>query len=201
MASIAEGHTLFEIDAELDALFEEIETKEEGGEPVPEELIARFQSFCRAHGDKVDRVGRFIRMMEAREQHCRGEANRLTARARAAAGRVDRTKSMVLYYLMSRQQKKIEGAQFTLRVQKNSQDSVRITDDQALPSAYCHIGVKIEGTLYETILANLPDGLAAELERCVEERLPNNEAIKAAVARQEDIPGAEVKRGFHVRVA
>ena len=50
-----------------------------------------------------------MRMMEAREQFCRGEAARLADRARAAAGKVDRTKSMVLFYLVSRDLKKIEG--------------------------------------------------------------------------------------------
>lgn len=40
---------------------------------------------------------------------------------------------MVLYYLLSRDLKKVEGYQFTLRTQKNSQDSVRITDEGALP--------------------------------------------------------------------
>ena len=58
--------------------------------------------------------------MEAREQYCRSEAARLTDRARATAGKVERTKNMVLYYLLSRDLKKIEGYHFTLRAQKNS---------------------------------------------------------------------------------
>ena len=78
------------------------------GEPS-EELVARFQQFCSAHGEKVDRIGRFVRMMEAREQYCRSEAARLTDRARAAAGKVERTKNMVLYYLMSRDLKSDRG--------------------------------------------------------------------------------------------
>ena len=36
---------------------------------------------------------------------------------------------MVLYYLRSRDLEKIEGGEFTLRSQKNSQDSVCILDD------------------------------------------------------------------------
>ena len=59
----------------------------------------------------------------------------LADRARAAAGKVERTKNMVLYYLLSRDLKKIEGHQFTLRAQKNSQDSVRITDEAAVPKS------------------------------------------------------------------
>lgn len=49
------------------------------------------------------------------------------SRSRAAGGKVERTKNMVLYYLMSRDLKKLEGAEFTMRIQKNGQDSVRIT--------------------------------------------------------------------------
>ena len=50
------------------------------------------------------------------------EATRLSDPARAAAHKIERTKNIALYYLLSRALKKIEGQQFTLRVQKNSQD-------------------------------------------------------------------------------
>jgi hypothetical protein len=127
MATIAETNSLFEIDAELDCLLDEIEEQAgQEGEPS-EELIRRFQQFCSAHDEKVDRIGRFVRMMEAREQFCRSETARLSDRARAAAGKVERTKNMVLFYLLSHDLKKIEGHQFTLRAQRNGQDSVRIS--------------------------------------------------------------------------
>jgi hypothetical protein len=102
MASIAEASSLFEIDMELDVLLEQIEEQVESEGQASEDFAARFQQFCEAHGEKVDRIGRFVRMMEAREQFCRSEAARLSERARAAAGKVDRTKNMVLYYLLSR---------------------------------------------------------------------------------------------------
>ena len=118
MASIAEGNSLFEIDMELDELLEEMEQQVESEGQASEDLVARFQQFCEAHGEKVDRIGRFVRMMEAREQFCRSEAARLGNRACAAANRVERTKNMVLYYLLSRDLKKIEGREFTLRRSK-----------------------------------------------------------------------------------
>jgi hypothetical protein len=68
MSTIAATNSLFEIDAELDGLLDEIEEQTaQGGEPA-RELVARFQQFCSAHGQKVDRIGRFLRRMEAREQ-------------------------------------------------------------------------------------------------------------------------------------
>jgi hypothetical protein len=201
MASIAEASSLFEIDMELDELLEEMEQQVESEGQASEDLVARFQQFCEAHGEKVDRIGRFVRLMEAREQFCRSEAARLSDRARTAAGKVERTKNMVLYYLLSRDLKRIEGYQFTLRTQKNSQDSVRITDQTSVPKCYCRIDARIDGVVWETILSLLPDGLAKTLEASVQEMRPNADAIKAAAMRNESVPGAEVRRGSHLRVA
>ncbi len=201
MASIAEASSLFEIDVELDGLLEEIEGQVESEGQAAEDLVARFQQFCEAHGEKVDRIGRFVRIMEARELYCRNEATRLSDRARASAGKVERTKNMVLYYLLSRDLKKIEGYQFTLRAQKNSQDSVRITDQAAVPKCYCRIDARIDGVLWETVLSLLPDELSKSLESSVQDTRPDADAIKAAAMRNEHVPGAEVRRGSHLRVA
>ena len=200
MATIAETNSLFEIDAELDSLFDEIEEQTALGRDPAEELVARFQQFCSAHGEKVDRIGRFLRRMEAREQFCRAEAARLSDRTRSAASKVDRTKNMVLYYLMSRDLKAIEGREFTLRAQKNGQDSVRINDEAVLPKSYCKIDVRIDGVLWETVLSVLPTELAKSLELSVQETKPDTDAIKAAALRQERVPGTEIRRGSHLRV-
>src|SRR5580700_3194437 len=200
MASIAEESSLFEIDVELDGLLEEIEEQVELEGQASEDLVAHFQQFCEAHGEKVDRIGRFVRIMEAREQYCRSESARLADRARATAGKVERTKNMVLYYLLSRDLKKIEGYQFTLRTQKNSQDSVRITDEAAVPKSYCRIEARVPGVIWETVVSLLPDELAERLESSIQETRPDNDAIKAAAAQNEVVPGAEVRRGSHLRV-
>ena len=200
MASIAEASSLFEIDVELDGLLEEIEGQVESEGQASDDLVARFQQFCEAHGEKVDRIGRFVRIMEAREQYCRSESARLTDRARAAAGKVERTKNMVLYYLMSHNLKAIEGREFTLRAQKNSQDSVRITDEAALPVAFRRIDARISGVLWETVLANLPDELGKMLEGTVEESRPDTDSIKAAILHEDQVPGAELRRGWHLRI-
>ena len=200
MSTIAATNSLFEIDAELDGLLDEIEEQTaQGGEPA-RELVARFQQFCSAHDQKVDRIGRFLRRMEAREQFCRAEVARLSDRARAAAGKVERTRNMVLYYLMSRDLKVIEGREFTLRAQKNSQDSVRITDEGALPAAFRKIDARIGGVLWETVLANLPDELGKMLESTVEESRPDTDSIKEAILHEEQVPGAELRRGWHLRI-
>jgi hypothetical protein len=201
MTNVVESHSLFEIDHDLDDLLEQIEEQVQAeGEPS-EELLSRFREFCTAHGEKVDRIGRFVRMMEAREQFCRAEAARLGERARATANKLDRTKSMVLFYLMSREIRKIEGREFTLRIQKNSQDSVRILDEVNLPMAYRKVEARVGGVLWETVLSYLPDDLERSLVACIQEIRPDTESIKAAALRQEEVAGAEVRRGSHLRVA
>jgi Siphovirus Gp157 len=197
MTNAVESHSLFEIDNELDDLLEQVEAE---GKPS-EELLSRFREFCTAHGEKVDRIGRFVRMMEAREQFCRTEAARLSERARATANKVDQTKSMVLFYLMSRELRKIEGREFTLRIQKNSQDSVRILDELSLPTAYRKVEARVNGVLWETVLSCLPEELERAMGACVQEMKPDIEAIKAASMRHEEVAGSEVRRGFHLRLA
>ena len=201
MASIAEASSLFEIDMELDGLLEEIQEQVESeGEPS-EDLVARFQQFCEAHGEKVDRIGRFVRMMEAREQYCRSESARLTDRARAAAGKVERTKNMVLYYLLSRDLKKIEGTSSLCARRRTVRIRCGSLTRSAVPKCYCRIDARIDGVVWETILSLLPDELAKALESSVQEARPNADAIKAAAMRNEQVPGTEVRRGSHLRVA
>jgi Siphovirus Gp157 len=67
---------------------------------------------------------------------CRNEATRLQGRARVCDRKVTQTKSMVTYFLKSRELKKIEGREFALRLPKNGQDSVRYTDETQVPMAF-----------------------------------------------------------------
>ena len=55
---------------------------------------------------------------------------------------------MVLFYLMSRDLRKIEGREFTLRSQKNSQASVKIVDEDAVPIAYCTVHFRLDGVTW-----------------------------------------------------
>jgi hypothetical protein len=201
VASIAQEHSLFEIDRELDALLDEIEEEIENRGEASSELVDRFQQFCEAHGEKADRIGRFLRMMEARVQYCRSEANRLQERARSSDRKVTQTKYMVMYYLKSRDLKKIEGREFTLRIQKNSQDSVRFTDVTLVPLRYRTIAAKLDGVQWERLIERVPEDLKRALVSSIQEAAPNNEAIKNAVQNQLAVPGAEVYRGDHLRVA
>ena len=201
MSSIAQEYTLFEIDRELDMLLDEVEEEIEKHGEASAELIERFQQFCEAHGEKADRIGRFLRMMEARVQYCRSDANRLQERARNSERKASQTKYMVMYYLKSRDLKKIEGREFTLRIQKNSQDSVRFTDETLVPMRYRTVAARLDGALWERLFETVPEDLKRSLVDSIQEAAPSSEAIKNAVQNQIAVPGAEVYRGDHLRVA
>ena len=200
MSSLAQECSLFEIDRELDALLDEIEEEIESRGQPSSELMERFQQFCEAHGEKADRIGRFLRMMEARVQYCRSEALRLQERARASERKATQTKSMVLYYLKSRDLKKIEGMEFTLRIQKNSQDSVRFIDETQVPMRYRTVAARIDGPLWERMIKAVPEEMRHLLVVAIEDASPSNEAIKQAAQNLIAVPGAEVHRGEHLRV-
>ena len=201
MASIAQEYSLFEIDRELDDLLDHIEEEIETLGEASRELIDRFQVFCEAHSEKADRIGRFLRMMEARVQYCRSEASRLQDRARSCDRKVTQTKNMVMYYLISHELKKIEGREFTLRIQKNGQDSVRFTDESQVPMRLRKVEACFDGQLWEKVVAAVPGELMHMLIASIRETVPSNEAIKQTVQSGIPVPGAEVYRGNHLRVA
>jgi hypothetical protein len=197
---MSEANTLFEIDRELDSLLDQIEEEAEENGTASPELLERFQHFCQAESDKVDRIGRFLTLMDSRLKYCRQQAEHFQKRARSADAKVVSTKNMVLYFLSARGLKKIEGKEFTLRLQKNSLDSVEITDAGQVPMNYRELELHIPGRVWQTVLAFLPEDTSEALASCIRDDRPCNDAIKEAVSRFGEVPGAQVKRGIHLRV-
>jgi hypothetical protein len=139
--------------------------------------------------------------MEARTAYCKSEAARLVARGKSAENKVEQTKLLILYYLQSREMTKMEGKQFTLRCQKNSQDSVRISDPTLIPLRLKRIEARFDGSTWERIVAALPDELKSILAAGIQDIIPMNDAIKQAFTKGGAVDGATVIRGHHVRVA
>ena len=50
-------------------------------------------------------------------------------------------------------------------------------------------------------MAAVPKGIKELLVSGIQETAPVNDAIKQAIARKEEVAGATVTRGYHVRVA
>ena len=75
--AVATDHSLLELDSELDALLDQIQDEiEEQGEASAESM-ERLQLFCEAMDVKIDRIGRFLRIMETRAEYCKRESARL----------------------------------------------------------------------------------------------------------------------------
>jgi hypothetical protein len=197
---VASENSLFELDMELDALLEQIEDEiEDRGEATPESM-SRMQLFCEAMNVKVDRIGHYITMMESRVEHCSKQAVRYALRAKRGQSKIDRTKKMVLEYLAIHEMKKIESNDFTLRSQKNSQDSVIIKDRESIPAHLQRFEVKVDGPLWLSAVSQLPEELAAGLTLSVRSQEPSNSAIKAYVANGGQLEGVTVKRESHLRI-
>jgi hypothetical protein len=175
---LATDHSLLELDFELDALLDQIQDEiEELGE-ASAEAMERLQLFCGAMDVKIDRIGRFLRIMETRAEYCKRESARYAARARRAQNKIDRTESMVLYYLASHDLKKIESHEFTLKRNKNSQDSMVITQPESVPAYLRRFEAKIDGPLWLDLIDALPKTLAEPLAASVKSSEPSNCAIK-----------------------
>jgi len=198
---MSEANTLFEIDRELDSLLDQIEEEAEENGTASPELLERFEQFCQAESEKVDRIGRFLTLMDSRLKYCRQQAEHFQKRARSTDAKVVSTKNMVLYFLAARGLKKIEGREFTLRQQKNSQDSVEITDVSLVPINYREMELHVPGRVWQAVFELLPEETSKVLASCIRDDKPSSDAIKEAVSRLEEVPGAKVKRGIHLRVA
>ena len=134
--AIATDHSLLELDFELDALLDEIQDEiGEHGEATAE-AMERLQLFSQAMDVKIDRIGRFLRIMETRAEYCKKESARYAARAKRAQNKIERTEAMVLYYLGSHDLKKVESHEFTLKRNKNSQDAWRSPTRAASPITF-----------------------------------------------------------------
>jgi Siphovirus Gp157 len=198
---IANDYSLLKIDQELDFLMEQIEDEiEESGE-ASKEAMDRLQMFCQAMNVKVDRIGRYLAVMESRADHCRKEAARYAARAKRAQSKIDRTKAMVLYYLEAHDLKQLETEDTTLRRQKNSQDSVLITNPDAIPPDLKRYELKVAGDIWMKVFLALPEELAAALQATVSSAEPMYQAIKQCFASGRTIDGVVVRRLYHLRTA
>ena len=107
---------------------------------------------------------------------------------------------MVLYYLASHGLKKIESHEFTLKRNKNSQDSVVITQRDSIPDDLRRFEAKIDGPLWLEVIGALPKMLAEPLLASVKSSEPSNSAIKQHIANGGAVEGASLKRGYHLRI-
>jgi hypothetical protein len=104
------------------------------------------------------------------------------------------------YYLASHDLKKVESHEFTLKRNKNSQDSVEITQPDSIRDNLRRFEAKVDGPLWLDVIGALPETLAEPLAASVKSNDASNSAIKQHIANGGVVEGASIKRGYHLRI-
>lgn len=195
----AENSSLFEIDQELEAAFEAASQEQEQTGKIGEETRQRCLALFAELGKKVDRIAAYVRATEFHARAAKEEASRLFARQKSAENRVLQVKNMLAYYLQTRGLKRLEGQLNTVRLQRNSQPSLRL-DPLILPRDYQQATVTIAQPDWERLLALIPvTELRQKLEGAIVAVEPNKDLIRQDLLAGKQIPGAELFKGEHLR--
>jgi 7,8-dihydro-6-hydroxymethylpterin-pyrophosphokinase len=195
----AENSSLFEIDQELEAAFEAASQEQEQAGEVSEETKQNCLALFAELGKKVDRIAGYVRATEFKARAAKEEAARLSARQKSAENRVLQVKSMLAYYLQTRGLKRLEGQLNTVRLQKNSQPSLRL-DPLTLPREYQDAKISIPQPEWERVLDLIPVAeLRQRLKSAVVAVEPNKELIRQDLQAGKQIAGAELFKGEHIR--
>ena len=137
-----------------------------------ETLCAYLDELGDQEADKVDSFGEFIRLESARAEALKAEAQRLANKARTAANRIAFLKAKYMDTMQRNGLQNVRGQVYALSVR--STDVVTITNEAILPERFV-----VEKT---TIM-------------------PDKMAIKDALKKGEDIPGAILDKSYSLRVA
>jgi len=202
---LARKASIFEIDEALDLLVQSAEEQAEANNgEITEELRKALVEYVEAFGYKVDRIANYIKAQKAEAETAGREVERLEARRKAAENREKRLKSMLVYYMVTRELRQLRGALNTITLQGNSQPSLVVNDASRMPNVFYRARVDLPWTEWEGILASLPPGALLERLRAAEGRFVQKElqrgVLADAMARGEAIEGATLVKGQHVRV-
>lgn len=198
-----DARSLFDLDERLIELMDQAEDAVEQSGEVPEELLQEINDYIEAFWTKVDRIAGYLRWQESIARICGGEAERLSARKRAAEARVSRLKGMLMAFMMSRGLRKLEGEKVSIGVQANSTPSLVIDDPLQIGECFFERELRFTKTELQEIAYQLPDG---DVRRRLERTMGgdgwelNSSAIRAAFANNSPVTGARLVKGHHVRI-
>lgn len=182
----AQSCSLFEIDAELEAAFDQLQEERETSGTISDESRERCTQLFAELGKKIDRIAAYLRTQQRKASIAAEEAQRLQQRRHSAEQRVSDVKEMLTYFMRCRGLKRLEGDLNTIRLQKNSQGSLHV-DDWELPQEFClHTG-SIPHRLLAEMLEHLPVGLKGELLQAMINTQPNTQAVRDALIRGEAV--------------
>jgi hypothetical protein len=195
----AQSCSLFEIDAELEETFDQLQEERDMTGMISDESRDRCSQLFAELGRKIDRIAAYLRSQERKATIAAEEAHRLQQRRRSAEQRVSDVKEMLTYFMHGRGLKRLEGELNTIRLQANSQPSLQV-DDWDLPQEFClHTGT-IPHRLLKEMLEHLPIGLKGEFLQAMINTQPNTQLVRDALLRGEPVAGAKLERGSHIRI-
>jgi hypothetical protein len=195
----AHNSNLFEIDAELEAAFDQMHEEREITGNISDESRERCAQLFGELGKKIDRIAAYLRTQQRKASIAAEEVQRLQQRRRSTEQRVDDVKQMLTYFMRCRGLKRLEGELNTIRLQTNSQASLQI-DDWQLPQEFSlHTG-SIPHRLLKEMLEYLPVGLRGEFLQAMINTQPNTQLVRDALLRGETVAGARLERRSHIRI-
>ena len=204
--TLASEMTLFELDESLSILMESAtdEAATNNGE-IPEELRQALLDYCEAFGAKVDNIANYIKSQEFDARNAKAEIDRLQSRQAAAENKAERLKGLLKYFMETRGLLRMKGRLNTISLRKNSQDSLIVDSVHRIPSEYCRVSITLPVPELEELLRYLPEehSLRARLtpdDNGFIRREVDNAKLRTALASSVPVPGAELRRGQHVRL-
>ncbi len=196
------AESIFDIDEHLVELLERADDAAQVGE-IPEELLLEINDYLEAFQRKVDRIAGYWRWQESIAAICGEEAERLSARKRAADRRLSRLKEMLLAFMMSRGAKRLEGEKAAIGLQANSMASLAIDDPLQIGECFFERTLRFTKTELQEIVYQLADG---QLRQRIESALTtegwtiDGSAVRLAITNGSNISGVRLVKGHHVRL-
>ncbi|MBY0502686.1 MAG: siphovirus Gp157 family protein [Bryobacteraceae bacterium] len=196
---------MFEIDESLEALVEVAEQEAEENGEVSEAIKCALATYAEAFGYKVDNIANYLKAQKAEAEIAEREAERFQARHKAAENREKRLKQMLVWFMISRNTKKLRGAMNTINLQANSTPSLLIQDFRHIPDTFYRARVDVSWLEWREVLDSLPVGshLRKRLEegtgQFVQKELQRG-ILSDALARGELVTGASLVKGNHIRL-
>ena len=202
-STVRDPRSLFDIDERLVELMDQVADAAADGQEPPSELIEEINEYIEAFHSKVDRIAGYLRWQESIASICGAEAERLYARKKSAEGRVSRLKNMLLHFMLSRGLKKLEGERAAIGLQPNSAASLVVDDPLKIGECFFERSIGFTKTEIQELIYQLPAG---DLRGRLEAQLAddgwqvNGSAIRAAIVNGNDIDGARLVKGHHIRI-
>ncbi len=202
-STVRDPRSLFDIDARLVELMDQVADVAADGLEPPSELIEEINEYIEAFHSKVDRIAGYLRWQESIASICGAEAERLSARKKSAEGRVSRLKNMLLHFMLSRSLKKLDGERAAIGLQPNSAASLVVDDPLKIGECFFERSIGFTKTEIQELIYQLPVGeLRGRLETQLAEEgwQVNGSAIRAAIVNGSEVDGARLVKGHHIRI-